>query len=112
MPGGRRQLRRYSISRCLEETGPKKRGFKALQWHRPSWIPQDKHMPMGIRHTERDLWRRNGRTNGRDTLCNNPFFARIILIIYYVCLYVLVCDYLSLYVFYSELVNFGFRRVF
>jgi len=24
--------------------------------------------------------------------CNNPIFARIILIIYYVCLYVLICD--------------------
>ena len=42
--------------------------------------------------------------------CNNPFFARIILFIYYVCLYVLVCDYLSLGVFYLGLVDFGLRR--
>jgi hypothetical protein len=42
----------------------------------------------------------------------NPIFARIILIIYYVCLHVLVCDYLSLCVFYSGLVDFGLRRVF
>jgi len=31
---------------------------------------------------------------GLSVLCNSSFFARIILIIYYVCLYVLVCDYL------------------
>jgi len=34
--------------------------------------------------------------------CNNPFFARIILIIYYICLYVFMCDYLSLCVFNSD----------
>jgi hypothetical protein len=43
---------------------------------------------------------------------NIPFFPRIILIIYYVSLYVLVCDLLSLCVFYSGLENFGLRRVF
>jgi len=44
--------------------------------------------------------------------CNNPIFDKIILIIYHVCLYVLVCDYLSLCIFYSGLVDFGSRRVF
>jgi len=44
--------------------------------------------------------------------CNNPIFARFIFINYYVCLYMLVCDYLSLSVFCSGLVDFGLRRVF
>jgi len=44
--------------------------------------------------------------------CNSLFFTRIILIIYYVCLYALVCYYLSMCVFYSGLVDFGLRRVF
>jgi len=44
--------------------------------------------------------------------CNNLFFARIILIIYYVCLYALVCEYLYMCVFYLGLVDFWHRRVF
>ena len=47
-----------------------------------------------------------------DEMCNNPIFARIILINYCVCLYMLVCDYLSLCVFYLGLVDFDLRRVF
>jgi hypothetical protein len=48
----------------------------------------------------------------RSGYCNNPIFARIIIIIYYVCLYLLVCDYLPLCVFNSGLVDFWPRRVF
>ena len=44
--------------------------------------------------------------------CNNPFFAKIILINFYMCLYVIVCDCLSLCVFWLGLVEFCFRRVF
>jgi cell division protein FtsW (lipid II flippase) len=40
------------------------------------------------------------------------FFAIIILIVYYMCLYALVCDYLSLCVLYLELVDFWLKRVF
>ena len=43
--------------------------------------------------------------------CNNIFFARIILVIYYMCLYVLVCDYLPLCVYYLGLVDFLSRMV-
>jgi hypothetical protein len=43
--------------------------------------------------------------------CNNPFFARFILIIYYTCLYALVCDYLPLCVFYLGLVDFWPRSL-
>ena len=43
---------------------------------------------------------------------NNQFLARIILIIYYMCLYVFVYDYLSLCVFDLGLVDFWPRRVF
>ena len=45
-------------------------------------------------------------------LCNSQFFVRIILVIYYVYLYVLICDYLSLCVFFFRLMDFGLRRVF
>ena len=40
------------------------------------------------------------------------FFPRFIIIIYYEYLYVFVCDYLSLCVFYPGLVDFGLTRVF
>jgi len=39
--------------------------------------------------------------------CNSLFFARIILIIYYICLCVFTCAYLSLCVFNLGLVDFG-----
>ena len=44
--------------------------------------------------------------------CNSLFFARIILIVYYMCIYVFMCDQLSLCVFYLGLVDFGLRKVF
>jgi len=59
-------------------------------------------------------WRKVGRRESLDgEVCVfTMFYARIILIIYYMCLYALVCDYLFLCVFYSRLVDFGLRRVF
>ncbi|RHN51637.1 hypothetical protein MtrunA17_Chr6g0470921 [Medicago truncatula] len=42
---------------------------------------------------------------------NNMFFSRIILVIYYMCLYVLLCDYLPLCVYYLGLVDFWSRIV-
>jgi len=45
-------------------------------------------------------------------VCNNPFFARIIFNYFYLCLYVLVCDHLPLFVFWFGLVDLGVRRVF
>lgn len=42
---------------------------------------------------------------------NNMFFSRIILVIYYMCLYVLLCDYLPLCVYYLGLVDFCSRIV-
>ena len=44
--------------------------------------------------------------------CNSPIFARIILIIYYVSSCVFVCNYLSMCVVCSGLVDFGLWKVF
>ena len=43
-------------------------------------------------------------------LCNSQFFVRIILVIYYVCLYVFICDYLSLCVFFFEISGLWLKK--
>jgi len=68
MFGWRRHLRRYLVPKRLWKVGPEEKRFEDLCRHRSSWLQQDEHVSMGIYHTERDIWRRNGRTNNRDTI--------------------------------------------